>query len=124
MTLTDPSLPPTLWDDDAPRARATDPAQSHIAADVSQAGLKDAKARVLQLVRDHAPVAGSHLNDLYRLAASRLNWKPLAYDSPRKRAGELATEGYLAVVRVGIAEGNHLPEAIYGLTDKGREALA
>jgi hypothetical protein len=124
MTITDPTLPPPLFvDDDTPRARRSDPVTSHIAADATQAGLKEAKLRVLQLVREHEPIAGSQLNDLYRLTASRMDWKPLSFDSPRKRAGELSADGYLEVADYAIAEGNHLPESIYVLTDKGREAL-
>jgi len=123
VTMTDPSLPPMLWDDDTPRARSTDPATSHLAADVSQAGLKEAKLRVLELVRVHQPVAGSHLNEIYRVEAPRCGWKPLAYDSPRKRASELAADGYLEIVDRSTSDGNHLPEAIYGLTEKGRAVL-
>lgn len=121
MTITDPTrMPPPLFvDDDIPRARRTDPVTSHIAADATQAGLKEAKRRVLQLVKLHQPVAGSQLNELYRLTAARLNWKPLSFDSPRKRAGELAADGYLHVTEYAIAEGNHLPESIYALTTKG-----
>jgi len=121
MTITDPSLmpPPLFVDDDIPRARLSDPVTSHIAADATQTALKEAKVRVLHLVQLHQPVAGSQLNELYRLTASRLNWKPLAFDSPRKRAGELAAEGYIEVAEYAIASGNHLPESIYVLTEKG-----
>lgn len=121
MTLI--NMPPALWDEDIPRTRRSDPDTSHIAADVSQLGLKEAKLRVLELVARHQPVAGSHLNDLYRLEGSRLDWKPLAYDSPRKRAGELADDGFLDVVERSTSDGNHLPEAIYGITEKGRSVL-
>jgi hypothetical protein len=124
VTLLDPSLPPPLFvDDDIPRARRSDPVTSHIAADATQAGLKEAKLRVLTLVAQHQPVAGSHLNDLYRLHGSRMNWKRLAFDSPRKRAGELAADGYLEVAEYAVADGNNLPEAIYRISDKGRTAI-
>jgi len=79
---------------------------------------------VLDLVSVHAPVTGSTLNDLYRLSAERLNWRRLAWDSPRKRTAELARDGFLEVVGTQIAAGNNLPESAYGITDKGRTALA
>ena len=124
MSLLETTLPPMLWDDDTPRTRKTDPLTSHVAGDVSQHGLRDAKQRVLQLVSVHAPVTGSELNDLYRLTADRVGWRRLAWDSPRKRASELARDGFLEVVGTQISPGNNLPESAYGITDKGRTALA
>ena len=109
---------------DTARTRKTDPLTSHLAGDVSAHGLRDAKQRVLQLVSVHAPVTGSELNDLYRLTADRLGWPRLGSDSPRKRAGELARDGFLEVVGTQTAAGNNLPESAYGIAGKGREALA
>ena len=116
--------PQIVMDDDSARTRKSDPPTSHIAGDVSQRGLHEAKRRVLDLVSMHAPVTGSELNDLYRLSAERLNWRRLAWDSPRKRSSELARDGFLEVVGVQTAAGNNLPESAYGITDKGRTALA
>ena len=122
-----------LWELDVPqivmlgdtaRTRKSDPHTSHLAGDVSAHGLRDAKTRVMQLVTMHAPVTGSELNDLYRLTADRLGWPRLGLDSPRKRAGELARDGFLEVVGTQIAAGNNLPESAYGITDKGRTAIA
>ena len=130
MTITE-MLP--LWESDVPqivmlgdtaRTRKTDPHTSHLAGDVSAHGLRYAKTRVLELVSVHAPVTGSELNDLYRLTADRVGWRRLAWDSPRKRASELARDGFLEVVGVQTAAGNNLPESAYGITDKGRTALA
>ena len=130
MTITE-MIP--LWESDMPqivmlgdtaRTRKTDPHTSHLAGDVSAHGLRDAKTRVMQLVTMHAPVTGSELNDLYRLTADRLGWPRLGLDSPRKRAGELARDGFLEVVGTQTAAGNNLPESAYGITDKGRTALA
>jgi len=130
MTITE-MIP--LWESDMPqivmlgdtaRTRKTDPHTSHLAGDVSAHGLRDAKTRVMQLVTMHAPVTGSELNDLYRLTADRVGWPRLGLDSPRKRAGELARDGFLEVVGTRTAAGNNLPESAYGITDKGRTALA
>ena len=117
-------VPPMIRPDDTARTRKTDPHTSHLAGDVSAHGLRDAKTRVLELVSVHAPVTGSELNDLYRLTADRVGWRRLAWDSPRKRASELARDGFLEVVGVQTAAGNNLPESAYGITDKGRTALA
>lgn len=92
------SLPPILFAGDVPRVRESDPLTSHRAGDVSQASLTKTKARVLTLVSIHQPVTGTELNDLYRLTAARLNWPSVAWDSPRKRAGEMAADGVLEVV--------------------------
>ncbi len=118
------SLPDIVMADDSARTRKTDPITSHVAGDNSQRNLHESKRRVLELVKVHAPVTGRELNDLYSLAASRLNWKRIHFDSPRRRAGELAKDGYLEVVGTQIADGNNSPEAAYGLTELGREVLA
>ena len=107
-----------------PRARRTDPDTSHVAADATQAHLHEAKQRVLRVVAVHGPLVGSEINDQYRVMASHHNWRRLAYDSPRKRAGELVADGFLRISGTRIAEGNSLPESIYAITDLGREAIA
>lgn len=118
------AFPSIIPNDDSARTRKGDPITSHVAGDNSQRNLHESKRRVLELVELHAPITGRELNDLYSLAASRLNWKRIHFDSPRRRAGELAKDGYLEVVGTQIAEGNNSPEAAYGLTDLGREAIA
>lgn len=107
-----------------PRARRSDPETSHIAADASQAGLKEAKRNVLQILRDHETLTGTEINEQYSLYAARLNWRRLAWDSPRKRAGELVTDGFLEIAGTRIAEGNFLPESIYTLSLKGLEVIS
>lgn len=116
--------PQIIVEGDSPRVRRSDPLTSHFAADKSAHGLHESKHRVLQLVRIHEAICGSDLNDQYKVMADRLNWKRLAWDSPRKRAGELAEDGYLQVVGERLSEGNHALESVYALTDKGREALS
>lgn len=116
-------VPSIFPNDDTARTRKSDPHTSHVAGDRSQRGMHESKRRILQLVRMHEPICGSDLNDQYRISASRLNWKTLAWDSPRKRAGELADDGFLEVVDERLSSGNHSLESVYALTDLGREAL-
>ncbi len=132
MTLTESLTPmfdidafPSIFtDDDSARTRRTDPETSHQAGDNSQRNLHESKRRVLELVKVHAPVTGRELNELYDVTAARLNWKRIHFDSPRRRAGELARDGYLEVVGTQVAPGNNSPEAAYGLTDSGRAVLS
>jgi hypothetical protein len=113
-----------LFDNDVPRARRTDPAQSQLAADRSQPGLNEARRRILRLVAEFGPqIPGTRLNEEYPGYAARNGWKRLASDSPRKRAGELAADGLLRK-DLRDAAGNHRPEGLYTLTDKGIAALA
>jgi len=119
---------PALFDEDTftgsgPRVRRTDRVQSHMAADRSQRSMHATKRAVLTLVLQEAELPGSEINDLYRARRDRHGWGPVAFDTPRKRAGELADDGFLSA-RYQTSDGNHLPEAVYSITDKGREALA
>lgn len=116
--------PQIIIEGDTARARKSDPNASHVAADRSSHGLHESKHRVLQLVRMHESIAGSDLNDQYKIMSDRMNWKRLAWDSPRKRAGELADDGFLTVVGERLSEGNHSLESVYALTDKGLEVLS
>ena len=109
---------------DSPRVRRTDPLTSHFAADVSSVHLHETKHRVLQLINMHGALVGSEVNEQYRLMAARMNWRRVAWDTPRKRSHELLDEGFLEVAEVRTAEGNNLPERSMRLTDKGREAIS
>jgi hypothetical protein len=114
----------TIFDEDSPRVRKSDPVTSHIAGDASKASMHETKLRVLHLIADLGPLVGSEVNDHYRDRAWRRGWeRRAAYDTPRKRAGELASDGYLEVTDTRTG-GNGLPESIYGLTDKGRRVVA
>lgn len=115
--------PPLVLLEDTPRTRRTDPKTSHRAADVSQASLPETKVRVMDLLHVHRRLSSSELNDQYQFAAARMpGWKRVAYDSPRKRAGELVEAGYVEVVdeRPGLYG---VPESVYALTEKGRRAI-
>ena len=122
--LTDEMLPPPMFELDGPRSRGTDPVQSHLAEDRAKHGLTDLRYRVLHLVAFQGrPVGGNDLNELYAEAGRSNGWARVHFDSPRKRAGELAAAGYLDVYRHD-AEGRHLPEAEYVISDKGLEVLS
>lgn len=118
-----PTLLSQLPGGDAPRTRRTDRATSHAAADASQRTMHQTKVRVLIVVNENGPIVGSEINDLYRFRGSRMDWEKVAYDSPRKRAGELAADGYLEVTGTRPAAGNHLEESIYALSEKGRRVV-
>ena len=106
-----------------PRARATDKLTSHIAADASQPHMKETKRNILRILDDYGSLVGSEINEQYSLYAARLNWRRPAWDTPRKRAGELAIDGFLDDSETRIAEGNNLPESVYRLTEQGRAAV-
>ena len=110
--------------DDTARVRQSDPISSHLAADASQRNIKQTKRAVLLIVQQEGEIVGSEINDLYMLRASRSGWDRVAFDTPRKRAGELAADGFLEVVQYRTAEGNHSPEAEYRITAKGHKAVA
>lgn len=109
---------------DSPRVRRSNPVTSHIAADASAVHLHETKRRVLQIVNTHGSLVGSEINEQYQLMAARMNWRRVAWDTPRKRAGELAEDGFLDGSETRTAEGNNLPESLYRLTEMGREALS
>lgn len=111
-------------DGDKARTRKTDPTTSHKAGDTSQKTLKAAKVAVLTIVRDNPGVTGTALNELYVFARSRHSWMPqLAFDSPRKRASDLAADGYLEMVDDGRRGRNNQPEHTYRLTAYGRKVI-
>ena len=120
MTITD--LPPLLFSDDWARTRATDPSTSHAAADQSQGGLSPLRLAVLRLIRNNPGVIGSEINDLFHLAVARgLISKGAAWDSPRKRAGELAPL-YVDVTGERVGHSN-TPEREFTINDRGLAAL-
>lgn len=129
MTITDTPL--SIFDTnvvaplngDGPRAGRNHPVQSHMAADRSQRSMQKKKVAVLRLVLQEGELPGAQINDLYLLRSARNSWARIAFDTPRKRAAELAEDGFL-LARTQTSDGNHLPEKWYTITDKGRAALA
>lgn len=99
---------------DSPRARTTDPLTSHAAADRSQKTRPSVRRAVLSLVSQFENLSGEEINGFY---STRDDFAKVRYDSPRKRASELAADGYLLADRTdGLA-------AVYTLTDAGRVFL-
>ena len=92
-------------DDDTPRARVTDPVTSHMAADRSAASKHAVREAVVTLVRQEGTLTGSEINRLYNLRADRYGWPLVHFDSPRKRAGELAADGLLTILNVDAPRG-------------------
>ena len=86
---------PMIWGLDEPRTRRTDPTQSHTAADDSQASIHALRNNLLTLVHENPDIIGVELNEMYRDTYKRRGWKRVAFDSPRKRAGEMAADDLL-----------------------------
>lgn len=98
-------------------ARRTDPGTSQDAARRASANLSALKRAVLTKFDEHGPMVGSGLNLVYEFEQGLYGGPDCKYDSPRKRAGELLRDGYLAVV--DRIDG----ESLYAITDNGREAI-
>lgn len=108
-------MKPMIWGEDSPRARTTDPITSQVAADRSQVTLTPLRKAVLALmfVQGNA-MKGSDINWAYakhQPAHEERGWPRCHWDSPRKRAGELAADGFLVIV--GRSEG----ESVYALPE-------
>ena len=82
---------------DTVRVRRADPLSSHVAADKSARTIEQVKDAVVALVRQEGSLSGAELNDLYSPRAARNGWDDCAWDSPRKRAGELVKDNHLIV---------------------------
>lgn len=88
----------TVAETGGPRARRTDPTSSHVAADKSGSNLRAVADAVLWLIDHYGPMNGVDLNDRYMSMRRTLQWPVVAYESPRKRAGELVHDGLLVVL--------------------------
>jgi hypothetical protein len=84
-----------VMDNDSPRARMSDPTESHAAADKSAETRAKVRGCVLWLVEEARGLTGSEINALYVDWRDMLGWPTTHYDSPRKRAGELHADGLL-----------------------------
>lgn len=96
-------------------ARRADPAASKAAAKSASFSMPLVKRAVLDLLANNEALTGNTINEVYRSEG----YPKCAWDSPRKRAGELLRDGLLVDVSQGGAH-----EAVYAITDKGREAIA
>lgn len=90
---------------DSARARRSDPVSSHVAADRSQRSLDSVRRAVLDLVAQLGFANGAELNDMYSLYQGLRGWPRVSWDSPRKRAGELAADGLLEVTNPDCPRG-------------------
>ncbi|MDM4761921.1 hypothetical protein QT381_02740 [Galbitalea sp. SE-J8] len=105
----------TIVFDDQARTRKSDPLTSHLAGDRSQSTVHDVRAAVLVILALDIPEAtGSQLNELYREMRADRGWPEVHFDSPRKRAGELADDGYLDVLNEDAKRGH---EHVYRLKE-------
>lgn len=91
--------------DDSPRTRELDPLTSHLAGDRSQTTVHDVREAVEHLFTHVDAATGSALNELYRAMREQHGWPEVHFDSPRKRAGELAADGVLAVENADASRG-------------------
>ncbi len=121
------TLQPTLFEQveplngSGPLAKLNHPVQSHKGADRAQRTMHRTKVWVLRIVAVHGELPGSEINEVFPSFVPRED--RVAFDTPRKRAGELAVDGFLAK-RTEKSDGNHLDEGWYSLTEKGRRAVA
>jgi len=89
----------STFGDDSPRAGRLDSLSSHVGADVSARNRQRVLDAVYILITQEGPLDGSDLNDLYRRRARRNGWPTgIHFDSPRKRAGELAAAGRVVIL--------------------------
>jgi hypothetical protein len=94
-----------VMEGDTARTRGTDPLSSHVGGDVSAANRLAVRDAVMLLLMQEGSLTGQELNDLYELRATRQSWPPVHVDSPRKRAGELAAEGFLVILNADDPRG-------------------
>lgn len=108
---------PRILPDDTARTRRSDPLNSHLAADRSAYSRKRVENHVLQLVMEAGPIVGSKLNEKYRDEWEERGWKEPQFETPRKRAEELAKEGFLTAFESS-------PETVYVMNLAGMARLA
>lgn len=110
-------------DGDTPRARRSDPAQSHAAADLSSYTRRKVLLAVLEVIREDGEMTGSEVNAAYRSWQVVSPGFPRCHpDSPRKRCSDAAGDSLLDVV--GHKKSHYgTEEAIYRLSPEGRALL-
>ena len=110
--------PPSVYlADDKARTRRDDNLNSHLAADRSAYTRKRLENRVLELVFETGPTVGSELNQKYHDEWQRRGWKKAQFESPRKRAEELAKDGFLTAIESE-------PETVYVMNLAGMARLS
>lgn len=85
--------------------RRTDPLPSHRAADTAARTRTRVADAVLWLLDRYGPLTGQQLNEKYRVRRVDQHWPRAAWDSPRKRSGEMAADGLLHITNQGDPRG-------------------
>ncbi|WP_120338094.1 hypothetical protein [Cryobacterium soli] len=112
---------PQIRPDDTPRARLSDPVQSHMAADRSQRTIKGASKAVLVLVYLQDCLSGSQINAEYAHSREHFRFPQVAADTPRKRASDLCNDGFLEAT--GTQKAIRLQERIFTITEQGKREI-
>lgn len=116
------SAPQIVMEGDNARTRRNDRLVSHLAGDKSQVDMTRIERAVLVLVAENGNVVGSELNVLYSEQWVWRGWPRKAWDSPRKRGGELLDAGLLNDVGTRRGTAGSL-ETLLVLSDAGRRTL-
>jgi hypothetical protein len=113
---------PQILPDDTARTRLTDRLTSHLAGDKSQVNMTAIEQAVLRMVAERGNAVGTELNVFYSEEWMYRGWPQKAWDSPRKRAGELLDAGLLAEAGTRRGTAGSL-ETLLVLSDAGRRTL-
>lgn len=107
---------------DSARTRRNDRLTSHLAGDKSQIDIHEVEAAVLRIVAEQPGIVGTEVNQAYADAQKDRDWPDRAWDSPRKRAGELLAAGLFEDrgMRPGL---NNSPETILHLSAGGQRTI-
>ena len=116
------TAPQIVMDGDTARTRLTDRLTSHLAGNKSQVNMTAIEQAVLRLVAEKGNLVGTELNVLYSEQWVFRGWPQKAWDSPRKRAGELLEAGLLTDAGARRGTANSL-ETLLVLSDSGRRTL-
>ena len=92
-----PFTVPMVWPL-SPAVRTTDPLSSHRAADTASRTRTRVADAVLWLLDRYGPLTGQQINEKYRVRRIDQHWPRVAWDSPRKRSGEMAADGLLVIL--------------------------
>jgi hypothetical protein len=107
---------------DTARTRRNDRLTSHLAGDKSQVDMTRIEQAVLCLVAEQGNLVGTQLNVLYSEQWLYRGWPQKAWDSPRKRSGELLDAGLLAEAGTRRGTAGSL-ETLLVLSDAGRKTI-
>ncbi|MCU1441085.1 MAG: hypothetical protein JWP85_2082 [Rhodoglobus sp.] len=124
MTMTAENRVPDIlaMNGDRARTRRTDRLTSHLAGDTSQIDMTDVEVAVLKIVHENPLSVGTEINQFYSDEQAARGWPFKAWDSPRKRAGELEDAGLLedAGAHRGVYDSL---EREFLITDAGRKTI-